>query len=76
MKTNARPPRTRRSLLGRFLPHLAIAMSIALLALVAIDAVNDAMGFLVGTVFHVFLLIYALVAAATAACLLAERSRR
>ena len=60
----------------RGLPHLSVAMTLALLALVAINAVNDAMGFLVGATFHAFLVLYAAVAGATAVAFIASRSRK
>ncbi len=60
----------------RALPHLCVAMTLALLALVAIDAVNDAMGFLVGATFRTFLVLYAAVAGATAVAFIASRSRK
>jgi len=65
-----------RRLLARFLPHLCVAMSLALLALIVIDRVNNAMGFLVGDVFHGFLALYLVVAAATAYVLIHGQSRR
>ena len=62
--------------LGRLLPHLCLSMSLAMAVFLVIDRVNNAMGFLEGDVFRVFLALYVLVAAGTAGTLLAMRSRR
>ena len=61
---------------ARLLPHLCLAMSISLLVFVVIDHFNNAMGFLEGDVFHMYLKIYLCVAAATAGTLLYERSKQ
>jgi hypothetical protein len=61
--------------LARFLPHLCVAMSLSLLTLIVIDRVNNAMGFLAGDVFHVFLAVYLVVAAATAGVLIRGQTR-